>query len=208
MSMRWIASVCLGIPALVFILNLIIPSVALAGEPRTHDRFFLRLSGGGGYTSTSVTVAGIDIVELSGGSGDLNLAIGATVSPNLAVHGTIFGWSLSDPTVKIVGVEQNDFSGSFILSAYGGGITYYFMPANIYISPSVGFATINGSDDFEGNSDGGFALDITLGKEWWVGNSWGLGVAGAFGYHNVADGDVDENWTGTSFGIRFTATMN
>jgi len=39
------------------------------------------------------------------------------------------------------------------------------------------------------------------------GGNWGLGVAGAFGYHNVADGDVNENWSGTSFVLRFTATM-
>jgi hypothetical protein len=208
MSMSRIAPIYLGILILTLVGSSLTSTPALAGEPRTHDGFFLRLSAGGGYASSAVNVAGIDVVELSGGAGDLNLAIGGTVSPNLIVHGTIFGWSLSDPTVKLVGIETPDFRGDFTLSVWGGGITYYFMPANIYISPNVGFATISGGDDFDGNYDGGFALDVTLGKEWWVGNSWGLGVAGAFGYHNVADGDIDENWSGTSFVLRFTATLN
>lgn len=205
MSKHWTA--LLFTVALTLAFNLAVSTETRGGEPRTHDGFFLRLSGGGGYASTSVNVAGVDVVELSGGAGDLNLAIGGTVSPNLILHGTIYGWSLSDPTVKLVGIETN-FRGTFTVSVWGGGLTYYFMPANIYISPSIGFATITGNDDFDGNYDGGFGLDLTLGKEWWVGNSWGLGVAGAFGYHNVADGDVDESWSGTSFVLRFSATLN
>jgi hypothetical protein len=34
----------------------------------------------------------------------------------------------------------------------------------------------------EGSSDTGFALDATVGKEWWVGDNWGLGFAGDFTY--------------------------
>lgn len=62
------------------------------------------------------------------------------------------------------------------------------------------------ADNVESNS--GLALDFTVGKEWWVGGNWGLGLAGCFGYHSIPDGGVDANWSGTSFGLRFSATMN
>ena len=207
MSMRRIAPACLGIPALALILSLVVPSVALAGEPRTHDGFFLRLSAGGGYASTSIEDAGAES-KLSGTGGDLNLAIGGVVGTNLALHGTLFGWVVSDPDVELEGSGSGTVDGDVTMSVFGGGVTYYFMPSNIYISPSIGLATLSFDGDVEGSSDSGFAIDITLGKEWWVGNSWGLGVAGAFGYHSIPDGGIDENWSGTSFGVRFSATLN
>lgn len=184
-------------------------STAWAGAPRTHDGFFLRLSAGGGYAKTSVDAGG-DNFEISGPIGDVNFAIGSMVSPNLAIHGTIIGWTATDPTVEWTGVASGEFNGDVTLSAVGPGITYYFMPSNLYLSASVGLATltadISGGPAFD--SDTGVAVDLTLGKEWWVGDSWGLGVAGGLMVHSIPDGGIDENWTGTSFAIRFSATYN
>lgn len=84
------------------------------------------------------------------------------IAENLALHGTLFGWSVSDPDVSI---DENE-------------------------------------------TDPGFAFDATVGKEWWVGGSWGLGLAGSFGYHSIPDDVVDSNWKGPSFGLRFSATLN
>jgi hypothetical protein len=182
---------------------------ALAGQPRTHDGFFLRLSAGMGGANTENEILDGDI-EFSGRSGDANIAIGGVVASNLAIHGTLFGWSTSDPDV-----EFDDFSGEIdgdlSMSGWGGGATYYFMPVNIYLSGSVGAAwmSIEGDPLFEGDSDTGIAGEITLGKEWWVGGSWGLGVAGAFGFHSIpGDDGFEEDWTGNSWAIRFSATLN
>jgi hypothetical protein len=83
------------------------------------------------------------------------------------------------------------------------------MPVNIYLSGSAGAATLEvDSPGFEAETDTGFFGEITLGKEWWVGGSWGLGVAGAAGFHSIPDGEIDESWSGPSFALRFTATMN
>jgi len=183
------------------------------GEPRTHDGFFLRLSAGGGHASSTLSPEGGEI-ELSGPAGDINIAVGGVVAPNLAIHGTLWGWSVSDPdadiTVSGFGSGSGSLSGTFTMSAIGVGVTSYIMPANLYVSGSVGVARLNLDLDGlgDGNSDTGFALDVTLGKEWWVGNNWGLGVAGDFTYHSIPDPDVSENWSGPGFGIRFTATMN
>jgi hypothetical protein len=182
---------------------------SFAGEPRTHDAFFLRLSAGGGYGKTSAD-DGVDEIELSGPAGNANFAIGGIVAPNLALHGTLWGWSVADPDVDFNGVTLGSANNTQLtMSAVGIGITYYIMPAGLYLSPSVGAAigTLEVAGN-EYNTDTGFAFDATIGKEWWVGDGWGLGVAGAFGYHSIPDGDVDVDWTGPNIDIRFTATMN
>jgi hypothetical protein len=184
---------------------------AEAGNPREHDRFFLRLSAGGGYAESELE-DGEGQIELSGASGDFNFAVGGVIANNLAIHGTFFSTFLDDPDAEFSGgglEGEGELDGSVDMFAYGGGLTYYFMPVNIYVSGSIGAATLTlDTDEGEFESDTGIAGDLTIGKEWWVGDSWGLGVAGAFGLHSIPDGEIDENWSGMSFAVRFSATFN
>jgi hypothetical protein len=184
----------------VALLCLVAAGRADAGEPRTHDGLFLRLSGGPGIATTE-----LEGVKLDGSTADLNLAVGAVVSRNLAIHGTYFGWLTSDPDIEISGVGSGTATGDLDLSAFGAGLTYYFMPANIYVSGSAGAGSLTFDN---AGTDTGFIGEITAGKEWWVGGSWGLGLNGSFGYHTVPDGDVSGSWSGTSFALRFSATLN
>jgi hypothetical protein len=186
------------------------PSI-LRDRQEPHGGLFLRLSGGFGYASTEIQDVYIPFpfdavgdLQYKDVSGDLNFAIGGVVGKNLALHGTLWGWAMADPDVEFLGFE-GESNETVDMTAVGGGVTYYFMPVNMYLSGSLGPAwlTIEDSD-----SDTGFAVDLTLGKEWWVGNSWGLGLAGSFGYHSIPDETVDENWSGTSLGLRFSATLN
>lgn len=183
-------------------------SPAEAGEARTHDGFLLRLSLGFGLAGTSAEYAG-NKLELSGETADLNFAIGGTIATNLSLHGTIWGWLASDPGVKANGTDVGSLDGDLSTIAFGGGLTYYIMPANLYLSGSVGTGSLEldlASGD--GNTDNGVLVDFTFGKEWWVSNSWGLGLAGAVGFHSVPDGGLDATWSGPSFGLRFSATLN
>jgi hypothetical protein len=186
---------------------------AEAGNPREHDGFFLRLSAGGAHASTELDAGGTEgELELSGPSADFNFAVGGVIAKNLAIHGTFFSWYVEDPDAEFEGgvIEgEGEVDGDLDMFAWGGGLTYYFMPVNIYVSASVGAATLSlETDDAEVDSDTGIAGDLTLGKEWWVGNSWGLGVAGAMGLHSIPDDEIDESWSGMSFAVRFSATFN
>jgi hypothetical protein len=178
---------------------LVLPQASFAGGgPRDHLGFFLRLTAGGTYASS-----GDDGLDVSGFGGDFTFALGGCISENVALHGTLFSWALSDPDVEIDGIGEGELDGSYSMSAYGGGITYYFMPVNMYLSGNVGLGFLSIDTDFgDETSDPGVALDVSLGKEWWVGNSWGLGLAGAFGFHSI------EDVTGWNAGVRFTATFN
>ena len=182
---------------------------AHAGEPRTHDGFFLRLSAGAGQASTGIDVFGVS-TELSGQSADLNIAVGGMIAGNLALHGTIFGWGVYGPDQEQEGEVEEDDDGVVAMSAWGGGLTYYFMPINLYVSGSLGLGSlVFETDDVDEDSDSSLAGEISLGKEWWVGGSWGLGVAGSLGFHALPHPEFgDEKWIGNSWSIRFSATMN
>jgi hypothetical protein len=189
-------------------------SQALAGDRAHAGGFFLRLSGGIGAASTELDYSG-NKAKIEGGTGDINFAIGGVVAKNLALHGTVWGWITSDPEVTF-NSQTGTANGDVDFTAVGIGLTYYFMPVNIYLSGSIGgsYFTIDGSG-VSGNTDVGPAIDLTLGKEWWVGTSWGLGVAVSAGVHSVKDGGTDllgneitESWQGGSVAVRFTATYN
>lgn len=191
------------------VLAVLVPLAAIAGEPRRHDGgFFLRLAPGGGYTRSAIEEEG-DHFALKGTSGSFDVAIGAVVKENLAVHATLGGWGLVDPKVEFNGEEEVATDTSMIMTMVGAGFTYYFGPSNVYLTASVGASTL--SFEFEGDSedsDTGVAFDVGLGKEWWVGDRWGLGVSATVGYHSVPPGDAGSNFKGPSFAVRFSATLN
>ena len=181
-------------------------SYANAGQPRTHDGLFLRLAGGVSFANTSIEANNGDEVDFGDMGGHGNFAIGGTIGNNLILHGTLFGWDMSEADAEIDGQEVNS-NTDVSMGAVGGGLTYYFEPANVYISGSLGIGQLNFGDNFE-DSDTGLAFDALVGKEWWVGNSWGLGVAGDINYHSLPQDGVDDNWDGVSFGVLFSATLN
>lgn len=187
---------------LLVFLVLFVLSVDLFAGTRDHDGgFFLRMSGGLGIAQT--TLEG-NLMSFSGVTSSTNMAIGGGLFNNFALHATAFGFLIPDPDVEVLGIPGTT-SLDIMLSGVGVGVTYY-MPVNIYISPSIGIGAL--SDEAGGGTGLGFALDLTLGKEWWVGGSWGLGVAGAFGFHSVPQSDADIRWEGFDFALRFSATLN
>ena len=195
----------------VLVLALAVPATAWSsGAAHRHDGFLLRLSAGFGVASSDAEDEFGDNLEMSGLSGDVNFAIGGMVAPNLALHGTLWGWSIADPDVELNNDDLGDLNGDLTMSALGIGVTYYFMPTNLYLSGSFGVGQL--SLDVEGvgdaDTDWGPVLDATIGKEWWVSANWGLGLAGGVGFHSIPDDDIDDNWSGVSLGLRFSATFN
>jgi hypothetical protein len=188
-----------------------LPLTAQAGEPRSHDGgFFMRLAPGIGYTSSKVD-DGRDSLEVRGPSGSFDIALGAVVSHNFAIHGTLGGWGLADPTIEFNGFDEESDDVSLTMGSFGAGVTYYFGNSNAYVTASAGAATL--TFDIDGDredSDTGFMFDAGLGKEWWVSDRWGLGVSATIGYHTIPsdDADIDDNFKGPSFAVRFSATLN
>jgi hypothetical protein len=197
----------IAFPALALLL---VASTAFAGgSPRAHDGgFLLRMSLGFGTERTSIENGGVE-AEFSGPASDFTIVLGGIVKENLALHGTIFSAVMTDPDLEVTNMGSATVDGSMGLVGYGGGLTYWFMPLNLFVSGSVGLGRLVADNDvLDGNSDWGFAMEATVGKDWFVSNRWGLGVAGGFTFHNVGDPDIDESWSGSSFTLRFNATFN
>ncbi|RKZ11685.1 hypothetical protein DRQ32_05360, partial [bacterium] len=180
------------------------------GSPRAHDGgFMLRMTGGFGGGSTSISNSTNEL-KFEGGQGEFTLAIGGVVRENLALHGTLFSFVMVDPDIRIDGGPAIPGSGNVSMNGVGAGLTWWAMPANFYVSGSAGIGRLTADPDNAGSSssDRGFAMELALGKEWFMSDRWGLGLGGGLSWHTIPDGLIDENWSGTSISVRFSATFN
>jgi len=193
-----------------------LPAIAHAGpgnDPHQHDagNFFMRLSAGFGFGSSAFDDA--DDTTLSGLSGAASFAFGGTVGRNIALHADLFGVSLFEPTVSQNGDELGELKDSTAgLGALGIGATFYVMPANLYISGAIGvgvgsFEMRSGGVSLKWETDPGLAVNLMLGKEWWVARRWGIGVA-LQGVFSSLETDANEGLKVFGVGVLFSATMN
>lgn len=119
------------------------------------------------------------------------------------------------PTVTLDNGQSGTAPNSVTIteSMFGAGLTYYFMPQNIFISGSLGSGnfTVNNTDNnTKSSTKYGFSFQLKAGKEWWVGKNWGLGLGLAYGktaLTNDADG-LSEKLNSSRFSIVFNATFN
>jgi hypothetical protein len=176
---------------------------------RSHDSgLFVRHSAGGGaYTMDFGSSHGAD-----GSSGstalEMNVALGGFVRPNLAAHATLLGWIARDPDIDVADGATVPSVDRLLFVGLGAGATYYLMPANVYVSPSVGLGTVEASgDDGWETGFGGYVVDLTVGKEWWWQESWAVGVAFGVGYYSIPAGDGSDV-SGTTGTLRLSLTRN
>lgn len=212
----------LGRPVLVAVLAAI-PHLATAqapGQPpppapvvdptiHRHLGFFLRLDGGVGYLSSSSTPGGIG-ASMSGVAIPFGIVIGGAVAENVIIAGDLWGISAVSPSFTIAGQTASSGDTSFSLGGVGLNLTYYFMPANVYVSvtPSLVGLTLRGNGATS-SSQAGFGTKVGVGKEWWVGDHWGLGLAGQFFLGvNQDTGANPPTWTTLGGAVAFSATYN
>jgi hypothetical protein len=193
-------------------------------QGRTHDGFMLRFTGGAGYGTASEEVgsAGGGLYSkwtMSGGGIMFSADVGGSFVDNLVLHGRFGAMVVSRPNVEFEGgdfeiegrLRDEDSSLSFIL--LGPAVTYYIMPANIYLTAAVGLGLIGirVDEDRSGGTDPGWALNFDAGWEFWVGPSWAMGPAIRLFYTSAPDGDgndLTEDLTvkGGGGGVMFSAT--
>jgi hypothetical protein len=176
-----------------------------------HDGFMLRLTLGFGGGAARYDVGDTEVM-LDGAALSFSLDIGGSPVENLVIHGRLSELAIADPTLTIGGDELGTIEDeTFGFALLGPAVTYYFMPLNLYVTAAVG-VSVGGGDDGERDDDtteAGWALNLDVGKEWWAGDQWGLGVAGRFWYSSVPDetlgGDsIDIALAG--FAVLFSAT--
>lgn len=203
--------------ALTILYNLIVntSSAQIQAQPSSninnHDGFFLRMLLGFGQTDFTEEMDYGGDLKMSGVGTELRFQIGGCVSENLILYGEFGGVVVMGPNIEWAGNTTSSDNSSLSISEFGGGITYYFMPENIYLSLSavLPMATIE-FNNTKGESNIGYGLFLSAGKEWWIGEQWGLGVALYGSYGSMKDkGDFADNAISTySYGLAISATLN
>jgi hypothetical protein len=187
------------------------PPPAPPAESTVHRHLggFLRLDGGIGYVSSSASVSGTS-ASMGGVAIPVGIVFGGAVSENIIIAGDLWGISAVSPTYALGGQSASAANSSFALGGLGLNLTYYFMPHNIYLSvtPSLVHLTMTTAGTYS-SSQAGFGAKVGLGKEWWVGDHWGLGVAAQFFLGiNTDTGSNPPTWTTLGGALAFSATYN
>jgi hypothetical protein len=123
---------------------------------------------------------GDEQTQIDGAAVELQFALGAMVAEALALNMDLV---LAHAPAAEHGVLQDTV---FTALHVGAGITYWFMPANVYFGASLGLArsSVEGKPvrvDIEvptsDPSKVGVGLHLALGKQWWVSQRVGLGAS-------------------------------
>lgn len=199
------------------------PPSADAGRARvgdsayTHDGLLVRLALGFGYTSSAVGDDGDGKLALTGGGGFASFAIGGMLTENLSLNADLFGLTSFEPSVEVGGERLGELADTRMsVGAVGIGLTYYLTPANVYFAGSFGAAVgtletrgrvLGVTYIREAKSEVGFAINLMVGKEWWVGREWGLGVAGQLILGSLPT-ESGEDISVFGVGVLFSATYN
>ena len=172
-----------------------------------HFGFYIRPDLGFGYLTSNES--GVTISGLAGLAG---VAIGGAIRENsiLAVH--IIDAVAQNPTVSSGSLSATANDTQITMWGIGPQYTQYFMPANVYLSTTVALTRMHSSNNSgSGDSDWGVGTRIAAGKEWWVSDHWGLGVAGHISFSTNQDpvgGGSSNTLTTWTFGATFSATYN
>lgn len=191
-------------------------SPAGAKFPEQHGVFFLRGQAGFGTMEQSGTDDGMK-VDAGGIAVWYAVSIGASVLPNLALFGELAVYNVPFPNLYVDGrknpgsvehrgetfelalPEKIDYFGA------GGGLAYYIMPANIYLSASFNFMAgfVLREDLVEVSYSPGYVGRFAIGKEWWTTmQGFGLGVAATATLGKLEDLRL------SGYGLALTGTYN
>jgi hypothetical protein len=187
-----------------------------ASSAHRHRGLFLRPDIGVGFVTASMTDLGGDYT-VSGPAGYLGFAIGGSVADGVILAGHLWGMSATSPTVTFNG--QGDSVGDTYLgfAAIGPEFDYYFMPANFFLGATLALSRValklggrltGGGTDY--STQVGVAGQFAVGKEWWVSDSWGLGLKGEMTITVNKDNSSSNSatWLGFAFAVGFSATYN
>lgn len=175
-----------------------------------HKGVFVRAYLGPAYFKSKASDASTEIA-ISGTGGAFGLAVGYAVTPNLIVYGELADDVAIGPTLEINGsssTASDDISAGVV--GFGVGVAYYFMPVNAYVSGTLSASQLsiqeNGNET--GDTETGPGLSIMAGKEWWVGQNLGVGVAAQAFFGSQPERNSDVSWTTSAFALVLSASYN
>ncbi|NVJ01927.1 outer membrane beta-barrel protein [Myxococcus sp. AM009] len=180
-------------------------------DEHVHDGFYLRLQVGGGHLRATAADFSPE-VAVKGASANINAEIGFALFNNFILYGKLYGAGAPNPSIQVgdLSVDNANEEWSQNFGAVGLGVTYYFMPANIYLSGAISYTQLSITEQGENvaETDLGGGLHLGIGKEWWVSKNWGLGIGAELALGRIRDDSNNDNWNVTNVSIVLSATYN
>jgi len=162
---------------------------------KTHDGFYLQLTGGMGYVDTSVSGSGGPDSSIGGLALDTGIMIGGSPINGLAIGGGFFLDYMPSPSIS---VDDNEVMNSGITSQYflGLGMFADFYPDAAGGLHFQGFAGWGGLEtSFDGNVGGsdptGLVITVGGGYDVWVTDDLSAGVMLRLGYGALSNNGTD-----------------
>ena len=150
-----------------------------AAPPR-HEGFYFRADTGYGYMNATDPSG-------SGSSYTGTAALGAyhvggSIQGSALLGVQLWAALMQNPTYKYA-LGTDRMSGTVGNLGLGPELTLYLLPSNVYVSSAVGLTWfLLSSSSNSQTSKTGLGARVTVGKEWWLSQTWGLGVAAACGF--------------------------
>ncbi len=195
------------------------PEGAVSGDYHTHKGFHFEFGLGPAFgiiTDDGTFAGGHYVIDFSGTGFGIDIRVGGFVQENLALTFDVISKAVSAPTLTLKGISvatSSDYSISEV--TYGGGLTYYLMPSDIFFSATLGTGAFVSQSNVSGRNitsrtDYGFSFQLKAGKHWWISNKWGISLSGAFGTTSASDSGVDVNgiYTDNLSSSRFTISVS
>ncbi len=196
------------------------PPLGGAGDRSHEPDFFLRLLIGPSSLSARTGKR-----SLTGGGINFGMAAGLSIRRDLILQLDFLSSYAGGPTYE---EEDESVDRDFTVStlAIGPGATYY-LPYNTYATVAVYASWLvrtetrevpppptdpfgePGTEEVESRSKAGIGTSLTVGKEWWITDRWGIGAAARAFLARMADADSeDSTWGVQSFALLLSATLN
>lgn len=175
-----------------------------------HKGFFVRLDAEGGYLNTKAS-QGNTTLTFSGGGGGIGFGIGGALAENVILYFHVYDLLAFNPSVSDGTNTVSTSNTSLGTVGYGLGFSYYFMPTNLYLSITLAAAALTSeTNNVRSNAKIGPGGRLAFGKEWWVSDHWGLGLAGqlSFAWNKDSDAADAPTWATVAPSIAFSATFN
>ncbi len=182
----------------------------------SHTGFYLSLGLGPYFGSITdhMPSQGYDMT-MSGTGIEFNFNIGAAVANNFIIHFDLIGNTIENPNVTYSNGQQGGTANNIATdeSIYGLGLTYFFMPANISLSGTIGLGrfTLNNStnNSIVASTSSGLAIQLKLTKEWWISRRWLLGLGVTYTTTSATDNsgsntEEDLSSGGVAFLLQFS----
>ncbi|HVJ18312.1 MAG TPA: hypothetical protein VM686_22990, partial [Polyangiaceae bacterium] len=146
-----------------------------------HEGFYLRMAGGLslGRTVLATDTAASPDYELGGGGFALDLLIGGSPAPGVAIGGGLQFAGMTAPEIEIDGRDEE------VATSTGHGLLGVFIDGfpdphgGFHLGGMLGLASVQiereDELDVERYEGGGVGASAWVGYDWWVGPEWSLG---------------------------------